>query len=125
MILAAAEGTYQYKIEHMFDFSFNAMDAPLFSSLIVVLIILILAIILGAKARIGLKKKTYLQRPKGFLFFGEVYYDFCHDFVVSRMGASHANFTGYFMCLFAYLFIAFIWGVTGLPSIIDWLAGLH
>ncbi|MFA6620422.1 MAG: F0F1 ATP synthase subunit A [Bacilli bacterium] len=120
MIFAAAEGTYQYKIEHMFDWN---MDAPLYSSLIVALIVLILAIILGIKARRGLRNKTYLKRPKGFLFFGELYYDVCHSFVVTRMGASHESFTGYFMCLFAYLFVSFIWGVTGLPSIIDWLAG--
>jgi F-type H+-transporting ATPase subunit a len=120
MIYAAEPGTYQYKIEHLFDWN---LDAPLYSSLIVVLIVLVLAIILGIKATIGLKKKSYLKRPKGFLFIGELYYDVCHNFVVTRMGASHESFTGYFMCLFAYLFIAFIWGVTGLPSIIDWLAG--
>ena len=120
MILDATPGTYEYKLAHMLDWD---LDPQLFSSLMVMLIVLVLAILLGIKARIGLKKKTYLKRPKGLLFLGELYYDTCHDFVTSRMGASHESFTGYFMCLFAYLFLAFIWGVTGLPSIIDWLAG--
>ena len=120
MIFSAAPGTYLYKIEHMLDWE---IDAPLYSSLIVMAIVLAVAIVLGFEARRGLKNKTYLQRPKGLLNLGEIFYDTCHKFVVSRMGASHESFTGYFMCLFAYLFLSFIWGVTGLPSIIDWLAG--
>jgi F-type H+-transporting ATPase subunit a len=118
MIYAEA-GTYEYRIEHMWDWSF---DGPLYSSLMVMLIILILAIILGTKARIGLKKKTYLQRPRGILLVGEIYYDTVDDFVGNSMGFTRRSYTGYFMCLFAYLFLAFIWGITGFPSVIDWLA---
>jgi F-type H+-transporting ATPase subunit a len=118
MIYAEA-GTYQYQIEHMLDWN---MDGPLYSSLIIMLIVLILAIAIGIAARRGLRKKTYLKRPRGLLFFGELYYNMCEKFVSTRMGETHTSFTGYFMCLFAYLFLAFIWGVTGLPSVIDWLA---
>jgi F-type H+-transporting ATPase subunit a len=120
MIETATEGTYEYRLETFWNWD---VDGPLYSSLIVMLIVLILAVLLGISATRGLRKKTYLQRPKGFLFFGEMYYDICDNFVRTRMGESHRGFTGYFMCLFAYLFIAFIWGVTGLPSIIDWLPG--
>jgi len=118
-MIYAESGTYQYKIEHMLDWS---ADAPLYSSLLVMILVLVFAILVGAKARRGLKKKTYLSRPRGLLFAGELYYGVCEKFVDDRMGPGHTKFTGYFMCLFAYLFLAFIWGITGLPSVIDWLA---
>ena len=37
------------------------------------------------------------------------------------MGKKPGNYTGYFMGLFAYLFLAFIWSITGMPSVIDTL----
>jgi F-type H+-transporting ATPase subunit a len=122
MIYEAASDTYEYKIEHMFDWGWAAMDAQLFSSLFVMLLVLVFAILIGALARSGYKKKTYLQRPHGLLFFGEMYYGICDNFVATRMGYTRRGYTGYFMCLFAYLFLAFIWGITGAPSVIDWLA---
>lgn len=118
-ILADTEMTYMDRISQMFDWE---MDGPLYSSLIVMLIVLIFAIIIGIRARIGLKRKEYLDRPHGILMVGEWYADFCQNFATKNMGASFADMGGYFMTLFAYLFIAFNWGLTGMPSIIDWLA---
>jgi F-type H+-transporting ATPase subunit a len=111
---------YSDRLSKMWDLDF---DDAMFSSLIVMALVLILAIILGIRVRIAYKKKEYLNRPKGFLNLGEMYYDICHNFVLKQMGPQNEKFTGYFMCLFAYLFLAFIWSITGLPSIIDWLAG--
>jgi F-type H+-transporting ATPase subunit a len=112
--------TYKDKIAHMFDWS---MDASLYSSLLIMLIILVLACIVGIWARIALKKKDYLKRPKGLLMMGEWYCEFCDKFTANYMGEGFENFGGYFMTLMAYLFIAFIWGLSGLPTVIDWLAG--
>lgn len=113
------EMTYEDKISHMFDWS---MDASMYSSLLVMLLVLGLAIAIGIRAKIGLKKKEYLQRPHGFLMLGEWYCSFCQNFAVKNMGASSLDMGGYFMCLFAYLFLAFNWGLTGMPSVIDYLA---
>jgi F-type H+-transporting ATPase subunit a len=111
--------TYQDKIAHMFDWS---MDAPLYSSLLVMLILLILGIVIGVWATIAYKKKEYLKRPKGILFLAEEYEGFCEKFTLDDMGSSSLSWAGFFWTLFAYLFIAFNWGLTGLPTIIDWLA---
>lgn len=111
--------TYLDKIDHMFDWD---MDGSLYSSLIVMLILLILGIIVGISARHALKHKTYIKRPKGILFFGEWYCEMCDRFAFDDMGEEHVLWGGYFFTLFAYLFIAFNWGLLGLPTVIDWLA---
>jgi len=122
MNLAVVDDTtvdFNYKIAHMFDWS---IDAPLYSSLMIMAIVAVLAIIVGIWARVAYKKKAYLKRSKGFLFYAEWYYEFCQGFVDKNMGEGFTLFGGYFMCLFAYLFVAFNWGLTGMPSVIDWLA---
>lgn len=113
------ETTYLDKIAHMMDWN---MDASMYSSLFVMAIILILAIIVGIKARIAYRRKDYLKRPKGLLMLSEWYVEFCDNFAVDKMGRASEAWGGYFMCLFAYLFLAFNWGLTGMASIIDWLA---
>jgi F-type H+-transporting ATPase subunit a len=112
--------TYEDKIAHMFDWS---MDAPMYSSLIIIAILIVLSCIVGIRATIAYKKKEYLETPKGIMFFADWYTSFCQKFVNNTMGEGFEDMTGYFMCLFAYLFIAFNWGLTGMPSVIDWLAG--
>src|SRR5574344_1687856 len=111
--------TYEDKIAHMFDWS---MDAPMYSSLIIIAILIVLSCIVGIRATIAYKKKEYLETPKGIMFFADWYTSFCQKFVNNTMGEGFEDMTGYFMCLFAYLFIAFNWGLTGMPSVIDWLA---
>ena len=124
MILVLEGLTYRDKLAHMMDFGWDSMDAQMFSSLFVMVIVLALAIAIGISARRGLKNKTYLEKPKGFLFLAELYYRMCENFVKSRMGGKKwENWTGYFMTLFAYLFLAFIVSLIGLPSCIDWLWG--
>ncbi len=121
MMLAAEEDiTYMDKIAHMFDW---AMDPQLYSSLLIMAVLLILGAIVGVKARIAYKKKDYLKRPKGLLFFAEWYEEMCEGFVKGDMGAASEGWAGYFWTLFAYLFLAFNWSLLGLPSVIDWLAG--
>ena len=107
--------TYKDKIAHMLDWN---MDPQLYSSLICMLIVLILAIIVGIKAR----RASHLEKPKGLLLLAEWFYELCHRFTVGNMGETFEAFTGYFMVLMVYLFLGFNWGLTGLPSFVDWLA---
>ena len=111
--------TYQDKIAHMFDWS---ADAPLYSSLLVMLLLLILGAVIGILATVAYHKKTYLKRPHGILFFAEEYEGLCERFVIDDMGGASLPWAGFFWTLFAYVFIAFNWGLTGLPTVIDWLA---
>lgn len=113
----------QARLESMFEWrGADSLDAPLFSSLIIMAVLIIIGAIVGIRAAIGLKKKEYLKRPKGILFFAELYYDMCQNFVGSNMGESAKGYGGYFWTLFAYLFISFIFSLFGLPSVVDWLA---
>ncbi len=100
----------------------DSLDAPLYSSLIIMIVLLLIGAIIGIRATVALKKKEYLERPKGILFLAELYYDMCHNFTVSNMGESGEKYTGYFWTLFSYLFLGFTFSLLGLPSVIDWLA---
>lgn len=112
--------TFEERVGTMFDWE---IDAPLYSSLIVILLLIILCVVCFFRFRRAMKKEEYKQPPRGFLLFAEWYYDFVHKFTINNMGEVFEGFTVYFMALFAYLFVSFMWGLTGLPSIIDWLAG--
>lgn len=111
--------TFEERISHMLDWE---MDAPLYSSLLVMLIVLILGIIVGFLARRGLKKKTYLERPKGLLYLAELYTGYIEKFVEDNMGEENKAWSGYIFTLFIYLIVAFNISLLGLPSVIDWLA---
>lgn len=110
--------TFNEKISHMFDWE---IDAQVYVSLILIAILLVFAIACGIAFTIALKKKKYLERPKGLLFIGEWWYEFSNKFVHSTMGHHAEGMTGYFMALFPYLFIAFNISLLGVPSIIDYI----
>lgn len=100
----------------------ESIEAPLLSSLIIMLILLILGAIIGIKAHRAYKRKDYLKRPKGLLFLVEIYYDMIENFVTDNMGHYAGDWGGFFWTLFAYLFMGFTFSLTGLPGVIDWLA---
>ncbi len=110
--------TFNEKISHMFDWE---IDAQVYVSLILIAVLLVFAIVCGIAFTIALKKKKYLERPKGLLFIGEWWYEFSNKFVHSTMGYHAEGMTGYFMALFPYLFIAFNISLLGVPSIIDYI----
>ncbi len=103
-------------------FEWGDIDAPLYSSLLVIIVLIIICLIVFSRFKKALKKEEWKKPPRGVVLFGEWYYDFCSDFVKKNMGEPFEGFTVYFMYLFAYLLLSFIWGLTGLPSIIDWIA---
>lgn len=99
------------------------LDPNLYSSLIVMGVLLLLGIVVGISARRAYKREDYKKRPKGLMFYAEQYVNFVDRFAINTMG--HDVFSpwgGYFFTLFAYLFVAFNVSLFGLPSVIDWMA---
>ena len=103
----------------MFDNFFN-LDIPgeVISSLIVMLIIVILAIIIAIQAHF----QDPLKKPKGLLLLAEIGVKFFDGFVKELTGNALPNFGGFIMAVAVYLFIAFIFGLTGLPSPVTYMA---
>lgn len=103
----------------MFD-NFLKFDIPgeVISSLIVMLIVIILAIIIGIRAHFH----NPLKKPKGLLLIAEIGVNYFDGFVKDLTGTALPNFGGFIMGVAAYLFIAFIFGLTGLPSPVTYMA---
>ena len=103
----------------MFD-NFFQIDIPgeVISSLIVMLIIVILAIIIAIQAHF----QDPLKKPKGLLLIAEIGVEFFDNFVKDLTGSALPNFGGFIMGVATYLFIAFIFGLTGLPSPVTYMA---
>ena len=103
----------------MFDKFFN-LDIPgeVISSLIVMLIIIILAIVIAIQAHF----QDPLKKPKGLLLLAEIGVKFFDGFVKELTGSALPNFGGFIMAVATYLFIAFIFGLTGLPSPVTYMA---
>lgn len=88
------------------------------SSLILIGIISLLAIYICIRSRFA----DPLKKPKGILFLAEVGVNFFDGLVESLMGPRYRGFGGFIMAVAVYLFLAFIWGLTGLPAPITYLA---
>ena len=103
----------------MFDNFFN-LDIPgeIYSSLIVMLIIVILAIIVAIQAHF----QDPLKKPKGLLHLAEIGVNYFDGFVKDLTGSALPNFGGFIMGVACYLFLAFIFGLTGLPSPVTYMA---
>ena len=103
----------------MFD-NFFKLDIPgeVISSLIVMLIIVILAIIIAIQAHF----QDPLKKPKGLLLIAEIGVKFFDNFVKDLTGSALPNFGGFIMGVAVYLFLAFIFGLTGLPSPVTYMA---
>jgi len=100
----------------MFDFDFSG---SLFSSLLIMIIVAVLFIIAGAKA----KKANPTKPSKGLLMLAEWLVEKISSWTARTMGDEWENrYGGYFCCLASYLFLAFIWSLTGLPSVMDYMA---
>ena len=103
----------------MFDQFFKISVAPeVISSIIVMLIITVLAIIVGIQAHF----QDPLKKPKGLLLIAEVGVRFFDNFTEGLVGKRLPGFGGVVMCCGVYLFISFIFGLTGLPSPVTYMA---
>ena len=83
-----------------------------FTSMIVMLIMIILAIYIGIRAHFH----DPLKKPKGMLLIAEMGVTFFENFAEGLLGRRFRIFGGYLMAIGVYLFLAFIFGLTGLPS---------
>ena len=103
----------------MFDHFFD-LDIPgeVISSLICMSIIVILSIIIAIKAHFA----DPLKKPKGILHLAEIGVNYFDGFVKDITGAAMPNFGGFIMGVACYLFLAFIFGLTGLPSPVTYMA---
>ena len=88
------------------------------SSVILVGVICLLSIYIAIRARFA----NPLKRPWGILFLAEVGVTFFDNLVESIMGKRYRGFGGFIMAVGVYLFMAFVWSLTGLPSPIVYLA---
>ena len=99
---------------------FLGTDIPgeVISSLIVMLIVILLAIYVGIRAHFH----NPLKKPKGLLLIAEIGVNYFDNFVKDLTGTALPNFGGFIMGVATYLFIAFIFGLTGLPSPVTYMA---
>lgn len=104
--------------EALKDFLVFDIAPEVYSSLIVIGIIIILAIIVGIQSHFH----NPLKKTRGLLFLAETGTQFFDNLVSDMMGPSFRGFGGYVMAIAVYLFIAFILGLTGLPSPVTYLA---
>jgi F-type H+-transporting ATPase subunit a len=96
----------------------NDTIASLTSSLTIMLIMMILAVIVSIKAR----KYDPLKKPHGLIGLFEIGVSSFDGLVDDLMGPRFKGFGGYIFALSVYLFVAFIWGLTGLPGPVTNLA---
>ena len=82
------------------------------SSIIVMLIMILLAIYIGIRAHF----QDPLKKPKGMLLVAEIGVTFFENFAEGLLGKRFRMFGGYIMAIAVYLFLAFIFGLTGLPA---------
>lgn len=90
----------------------NETIGSLFSSFCVMLIIIVICIIVNIKAR----RVDPLKKPKGIVFLFEFGVTFFDNFVDDLMGPKFKGFGGFLFAVASYLFLSFIFGLTGLPS---------
>lgn len=101
--------SFQERLSHFFDFT---ITGELISSLIVMCIILFLCLIIFIKC----KRVDPLKRPKGLMLLVEWFVEKLNNFVSDSMGPDFEGWGGYFLAISSYLFLAFIFGLTGLPG---------
>ena len=103
----------------MFE-NFLKFDIPgeVISSLLVMLIVILLAIYIGIRAHF----QDPLKKPKGLLHIAEIGVSYFDNFVKDITGTALPNFGGFIMGVACYLFLAFIFGLTGLPSPVTYMA---
>ncbi len=94
------------------------LSGEVMSSLIVMAIVAILALIVGILAN----NHDPLKKPRGLLLIAEIGVTFFDRFTEDLLGKRLPGFGGVIMTCAVYLFISFIWGLTGLPSPVTSLA---
>lgn len=103
----------------MFDNFFKTdISGEIISSLIVMGIMMLLAVIVGIQAR----HQDPLKKPRGLLLITELGVKFFDNFATNLIGNRLPHMGGFIFGVAVYLFIAFIFGLTGLPSPVTYMA---
>jgi len=110
--------TVKLDIAGQFLDSQSGLSGETISSLIIVGILCLLCLYIAIRAHFA----DPLKKPKGILFIAEVGVNFFDGLVESMMGKRYRGFGGVIMAIAVYMFLAFIFGLTGLPSPIVYLA---
>lgn len=84
------------------------------SSLLVILVLIIFSIVVGIVFKKALKDP--LKRQGNFVTLITLGVEKVENFIVDIMGEKNRKFSGYAIVLFLYIFISFIFGLTGLAS---------
>ena len=100
------------------NFKSTNLAGGVVTSLIVILIMIILAIYIGIRAHF----QDPLKRPRGLLLIAEIGVNFFENMAEGLLGKRFRIFGGYLMAIGVYMFLAFIFGLTGLPSPITYMA---
>ena len=108
----------QFDIAGQFLDTKSGISGETWSSLLLVGIVCLLCFYVAIRARFA----DPLKKPKGILFLAEVGVTFFDGLVEQIMGKRYRGFGGFIMAVGVYLFLAFIWSLTGLPSPIVYLA---
>jgi len=96
----------------------SGLSPETISSLIVIGILCLLSLYIFIRAKFA----NPLKKPKGILLIAEIGVTFFDDLVESMMGRRYRGFGGFIMAIACYLFISFIFGLTGLASPVTNLA---
>lgn len=100
------------------DFFKFDIAGEVYSSLIVIIIMIILCVIIGIQAHF----QDPLKKPKGLLLICEIGVNFFDRQVKELMGPHFKGYGGFIMGVATYLFLSFMIGLTGLPSPVAYLA---
>lgn len=112
--------TFEERIASIMDWN---LDANLYSSLLCMLLVLIVGAIIGVKAHRALKTGHLEKANHGILFYACWLFEGIEYFAAERMGKEYGKkWEPYLFGLTCYLFVAFNWGLLGLPTIVDWIA---
>lgn len=98
-------------LKGMIEFHFNS---KIFYSLVIMLLLVIFSIIIGIK--FNKASKDPLGEQKGIVFLISAFINKIESLIKENMGEKHLNLTFYFFAMIPYLFIAFVFGLTGLSS---------
>lgn len=84
----------------------------MFSSFLVMIMIIIICVIVNIKAR----KVDPLKKPTGIVGLFEIGVTFFDNMVLDLMGPKFKGFGGFLFAVASYVFLSFIFGLTGLAS---------
>lgn len=116
--LVLAQESGEFDIAKQFLDTSTGLSGETISSLIIIGILCLLSFYIALRAHFA----DPLKKPKGILFLAEVGVNFFDHLVEELMGKQFKGFGGFIMAIACYLFIAFIWGLTGLPSPVTYMA---